>query len=613
MTKTLDSHSQTSSQEHDHDGPSSEDALECLREFVEVLLHCVHIDHSVEIRAHAADAISACVEEFEGGVPIPIMDELLKCIGAGSVIDVTNPEFVKVSAKIANAKRKKDKKGASIKLPSRHISQTNPSYLVAKKVISTTLDKISTPIANLLNGLLDGNPNVIKDSDIECDPPIEKTLQKGNVVDALGNGEEDQDESARDTADVWTIVYELHKVEPSILTTVIGTIAAGLTHSDMNKRLRVTRLLGRLFYSRSSNIGLDFHACFLQWVRRHKDPEVSIRELMVRYLLDFLRNKSSSSKLCEEATNALVYMTEKDPSVEVKLQCIAGICELLFHDDSEYSSISSKQPVVSNKLIKAVGNRIQSKQKKERMDSITGLVKIFHRHYITTKLKDVELGGDDCDIGVISDIINESCDMTPYISHPEKHARGKKNKKRSLSSNTFDSKSDDIDSKYGFIPSLLFKCASHKTDQPLKNRILTLMDDVLFGAETIVRDSKGKKSVRKDLSPTSRAVGLTMIINSLQNSSDDIEGRGENIALTWLRHILNDRAILQKQIRLYIDAKAKADSISKDSEEKTHANSDALSQLEKMAKLTVPPSGEDLKSVLLKIHNAKDKHIFRRE
>jgi hypothetical protein len=633
MTKTLPSSSQqdndaNSSFSFSRNGhgaqPTSEDALEVLRELVEVLLDCVHVDHSQDIVQLAADAIAACVEEFDGGVPIPILDEILKCIGTGSVVQVTNPDFIKASAVLAHVKKKKKDK-ESVKLPNRFVVQTNPSYMVAKRVIEKTLDRISTPVANLLNGLLDGDANVIKDSDIVCDPPMERN--KGGGSDALGgdlDGDEKENDGSESAVDVWTIVYELHKIAPGILTTVIGTVASSLKHSDFNKRFRSTRLLGRLFYSKTSDIAISFHLCYKEWIRRSLDKNQKIREVMIRHLLAILRNKSTVINVCEEATDALVRMVTHDPQLDIRLKCIAGICELVYEVPAASPSNASA-PYISSKLLKAVGDRVMSKTKKERLDSITGLVKIYHRNFILPKIKDVERGGDECSIEIILDIIRGSCDFSIYDSDDENkplHEQKKGRRKHSSSPANVDNSTESLEEMYSFIPELLFQCFSiaDSSDPALRNRILTLMDDVILGTETYHKGD-GKKGIKKSISPTSRAVGLTIIINHLQAlCNNDCTVNKENPVYQWLLRALSQRQFLQKKLRFYLDAKAHYDSLPKDSEDRMEANASAFQKLEAIAKLTSPPTAshsqspsDDLKSILEKVHTAKDRHIFRRE
>lgn len=626
MTKTLESEHNSNGDDMDmesssrirrNSGPTSEDALEVLRELIEVLFACVHIDHSTEITLHASAAISACVEEFDG-VPVPILDEILKCIASGPIIHVTNPEFVKVSAKVAAAKRnkKKSKKGdADLKLPPRYISETNPSYVVAEKVIRKTVDRISTPIANLLNGLLNGDPHIIKQSDISCDIPTDP-VQKGSVADAM-----DTEGESNSEADVWTIIYELHKVSPQILTTVIGTVSADLKHVDEQKRLKVTRLLGRLFHSKTSDIGVNFHRCYQEWSGRTIDCSVKVRDVMVRHLLEILRNKSNCKTMCEEASAKLSFMVTNDPSLDIRLSCIHGICELVHNGQN---GTSGSTPFISAELLKAVGDRVKSKSKKERLDTITGLVKIYNRHYILPKVKNVEKGGDDCEIGVIINTINDSCDMDIYDEEKTDTKKSPKKGRGKHKQSTPTSIPNAIDDRYKFIPRLVFEsvCIKDTLDPVLRNRLWTLVDDVLLGTDSNVKGSDGKKTVKRTMSPTSRAVGLTMIINYLQTlDKEDAESANKKSGVyKWMMNLMVSRVRLQMALRSYLDAKTAVDNLPSGSDEKAEANSTAFHMLETVAKFTTPPSAcsspgtsDDLEIILKKLHSARDKHIFRCE
>jgi hypothetical protein len=347
---------------------------------------------------------------------------------------------------------------------------------------------------------------------------------------------------------------------------------------------------------------------------------------MVRHLLAILRNKSTAINVCEEATDALVRMVTHDPQLDIRLKCIAGICELVY-DNQSSSTSSASIPFVSSKLLKAVGDRVMSKTKKERLDSITGLVKIYHRNFVLPKLKNVENGGDDCSIEVILDILRGSCDFNIYDSDDDpkplnEHKKGGKRKTQSTPESAGNIV-DSTDDMYSFIPELLFQCfsISDSSDPALRNRILTLMDDVILGTETYHKGEDGNKRIKKSMSPTSRAVGLTMIINHLQSQyNNDFTANKENTVYHRLLRALSQRQILQRKLRLYLDAKAHYDNLPKESGERMEANTSAFQKLEALAKLTSPPSAsssqgstDDLNSVLQKFHTAKDRHIFRRK
>jgi hypothetical protein len=571
MTKILDPESDygvnddSAELRHNKDSPTSEEAMEVLRELIEVLLNSIQIDHPSEVTAFAIAAISACVEEFYGSVPFSILDEILKCVGAGPVVYVTNPAFVEASAALA-ASKKRGKKVEKKKLPPMQIQQTNQSYIVACGVIKKTIDRISTPTASLLNGLLNGDTNIMKHSNIaSSSEPI--VAEKGTIAAAAAAAAGCIPEREQPNADVWSIVYELHKVSPQILTTVIGTVAASLQSPDEEKRLRATKLLGRLFYSRTSNIGENFHACYKEWIRRSMDMNIPIRETMVKCLLEILRNKGNSETLIEEATDALVKMVTSDPSLDVRISCIHKVCDLAYNvneSSAKYSQNASKS-VVSIPLLKAIGNRVSSKNKKERLDSVTGLAKIYYRQYMLPKLKTVQDGGDDCNIEIILETIKQNCDLKIYKT-AKKTKRGKRKNPLSpmRSPVRFGGGADshEIDEKYKFIAQTVFDSAffTDATDPVMRNRVIMIVDDVLLGTGTAaVKDGKSSSS-KHTLTPTSRALGLTMIINHLLTNDEIEDSSGESgTSYKWMCSLLVQRAKLQHAVRAYVDAKSKAE------------------------------------------------------
>lgn len=263
-----------------------ESALETLCELIRTLLNCVHVDHPPEVAAHAEMAVAACVEEFEGSVPQQVLEEILTCIGSGPVVMVPNPAFASIKKKKSPAsggkKGKDGEKGGKEQLPPPQIQQTNPPYLLAAKVLRRTEDKISTPIAALLNGLLTGDPNVMEKTSLSTvDAEAAQLLSpksSGKKKKRKSGGEEDKESptltshlAAKDSgggANVYSIAYELHRIAPQILTTVIGTVASNLINQDITKRWQATKLLGRLFGARSSDIASRFGPCFREWLRR---------------------------------------------------------------------------------------------------------------------------------------------------------------------------------------------------------------------------------------------------------------------------------------------------------------------------------------------------------
>ena len=225
-----------------------ERAEETLQELIKTILTGVHVDHPPEVGGHAENAIASCLEEFESVIPTKILDEVLLAVGQGPVVYVPNPEYSRAVAK----KRKE--------LPAKEIQQTNCAYLVAAKVIRKTEDKISSPVAALLKGLLGGEENVVNESSIACQDSEDWGVKKKGTIGAHAKSDSE--------VNVYSITYELHRIAPNVLTTVIGTVASNLQSGDVGARGRATKLLGRLFGARTSDVARRFGPCFREWLRR---------------------------------------------------------------------------------------------------------------------------------------------------------------------------------------------------------------------------------------------------------------------------------------------------------------------------------------------------------
>lgn len=584
LCRTLDS---STSPSGTVDGPSREDALEMLSDLIRTILQCAHIDHPPEVASHAVAAVCACIEEFEGMVPITVLDEILIAISAGPVVFVTNPAAVEAAAKSAAAK-KKGQKTDDAKMPPMQIQQTNPSYMVAANIIRRSVDRISTPIANFLNGILSGDPNILSQTNISSDetPPASSTSHFSAP-------------EKQATADVWTIIYELHRIAPQILTTVVGTVTNSLEDPNLQKRLRVTKLLGRLFYAPSSRIGSQFGPCYREWTRRCNDANHKVRLVMVKCLVSILSLKGDEETLAKEASTALAKMMEHDPNLDVRLQAIHQVCDLAY-------KAKNKNAYVSARLLQAVGNRVGSKNKMERRDALTGLAQIYHRHYVVEKLKHVQSGGEDCDIGVILDALQETC-------HSGRTKGSAKKQRRSRASDQDEFHSLDEEGKYNWIPRKVFEsaCFTDAEDTEMRNRVVQIVDDVLLGST-----SDGGKGKKEALSPTSKAVGLAFIVDSLRYDDNGPCDTSESNAYKWMMGLFANRASLQRALRDYIDARAKIRATEKGTEAYMTAEAEAMVKLEMVSSLSAPltssgANSSDIRPILEKLHTARDKHIFR--
>ena len=302
---------------------------------------------------------------------------------------------------------------------------------------------------------------------------------------------------------------------------------------------------------------------------------------MIRSLTNFLSSQYNQTDLCEDVSEALSVIIKLDKITEIRVYAVHQVCELAFSatsDDAESGKSNRRgtHPIsaVSAELLNAIGSRVSSKFKTERKDAITGLAKIYYKHYVTPKLQHVQEGGEDVNIDEILDVLST-----------------KENVDKAL------------EEKFSWIPQKVFESVffSDEQDPDLRSRIFQIVDDIMLG------------TVKKEgamLTPTSRAVGLAMMLQSMQTKES---------ANKWMCTLFSHRSNLQRSLGAYLDARSKAKECESGSAEAFTADADAMEKLEKMASLCTPPpavgkpSSEvgDLETVLRKFHAAKDKHIFR--
>ena len=523
----------------DADEQTSKDALEVLADLFRTILHNVRMEHNLEISEMVQRAISACLEEyFEGHwIPTALLDELLLAIGQG-------PKVLVVTNAPAHRSNSNKKSRANTATGTAQVEQINPAYMVSAAVVRKTTDRLSTPIANLLNGLLNKEPHHCSESCISTETT---SLAQPRL----------QDQELQ--ADVWSIVYEFHKIAPQILTTVIGTVASGLEVTDKEQRSLVTQLLGKLFASKSTNLAFQFRPCFQQWLKRSTDVDVDIRKITADALIKILSHPSMEEDVMTAVVNTLTECLENEAVNDLKLHILRELCSLAYTDDA-----------VPFSLLQALSQCINTKNKAERKDALTGLARIYYKQYTSKVLAPVNAGGDDVPLEVVLSTLNDD--------------------------------ESEADEKYAWIPQMVLMSFSYndKIDAEMHTRVIQVLDDVLLGSEL-------SGSSRK-MTNTARAVGLAKILDTMDEDGDSYKFMGK-----WME----DRAKLQSYLSQYLDARVELRNFEDfESIEFMSANAKAEDLLEAVASLTAPTTGSktedgERSSLMQKIHTAKDKHIFR--
>lgn len=465
---------------------TKDEALAVLADLFRTLLQSIRLEHPPEISEMTQRTICGCLEEFNYGITLPValLDEILLCIGQGPRVLVINPRKAAQAASSSSRKTKHQVQS----LQAHQVEQTNPSYVVASSIIRSSVDRLSTPIAALLNGLLNNDARLTSESSIST--TLVKEIAKPQTQDQNSN------------ADVYNTIYELHRVAPTILTTVVGTLANFLSVSHVDQRKLVIHLLGKLFIKSPTNFAVRFRPCFRQWLERAQDKDASIRLSMVQHLLQIVTttttiamddNPTNMEEISLEA-QSMLKITLEDPDPQVRLKSIHGLCDTAYNFPT----------ALALDTWLAVGQRVTSKHKQERKDTLTGLAQTYYHNYMEKRLEDIQSGGDDAPLEHVQKTLMEPED----------------------------------DDRFSWIPSRVFESASWTEDKDLQARVWQAMDEMLLGSEL--------PHSTKKLSSTSRAVGLALLVDSLEEN-----------ASSWLKGLLRQRAKVQEKVAEYLEARAK--------------------------------------------------------
>ena len=99
----------------DEDEATSKDALEMLTELIHTILRSISIEHPPKASEHDEANVSACIEEFDNTVPVPVLDKTLLYVRAGTGVYVTNPAAAEAADRSAQIRKKSGGKQKSSK------------------------------------------------------------------------------------------------------------------------------------------------------------------------------------------------------------------------------------------------------------------------------------------------------------------------------------------------------------------------------------------------------------------------------------------------------------------------------------------------------------------
>lgn len=90
---------------------------------------------------------------------------------------------------------------------------------------------------------------------------------------------------------IYPLIYEVHKVSPTSLNEVLPNICDQLQSEGKDLRLKIVKLLGRLFSSQHYNYGEEFPRCFKDYLGRFVDVSPEIRSEIIQSCVLVMKRK----------------------------------------------------------------------------------------------------------------------------------------------------------------------------------------------------------------------------------------------------------------------------------------------------------------------------------
>lgn len=527
-------------------------AGEVLQDFVHTCLHAVRREHTTQLVDLVQEAVAVCLEYYANHhIPIKLLEELLLAIGQGPSQPVT---------------RLVERKGKMIPTS---VPEFNPTYRVAAMIIRKQADRLATPLASLLNALVNGDTMVMEQTTI---PHLAEDTEQDDVPD------------------VYTIIFHLHSVAPIVLTTVLGTVASHLLSPSVPIRVASTKLLGKLLVH-SPTLRDEYPAIYRAWWQRKMDAQTPVRQSVVHYgarvlglpsqaSLEQQSNRQLQTKRRKqhtgggvdtttttssytygadtfdddangEATQAFVHLITQDPNKAIRLAAIEQVCEQYLMTSRKNNNTDVAPRSVALPVLQAIAARLPAKYPTERQEAVNALARMYSKLYMEPLLD-----------STTEPLLMLQQHLTTRRRVSDKSARG-----------------DERAALFEWIPSRILACLSYTDEQDttMRNIVINIIDNVL---------------IHPRFSPDLRAAGWILIQNSLDDSR-------------FLGAYFRQRARLQAKVMEYIQSRSALRQA--DIEQSLRADATARDILQAIAALV--PGGTP--EVLEKFHTARDQHIFR--
>ncbi|ETK84564.1 hypothetical protein F441_10667 [Phytophthora nicotianae CJ01A1] len=283
--------------------------------------------------------------------------------------------------------------GANSQLENENDGQnaTSPCHM-AKELIRRTSEILQNPLSNFFNNILVDGPGLQQSSELK--------------------------------EHVYTLIYEVHKISPSLLLYVLPNVCLQLQVDEVATRSDAIALMGKLFASSHADYGHQYMKNFRDFLGRFRDASKEIRLQMIQLSVRIWEKKPDLADLLEKE----FILRLSDPEWEVRQLVVHELCDFA----------ANCLDLISEECLRAVGERMKDKKVVLRKETMTGLSQVFSAH------------------------------ISSYWEDEE----------RLLSLNQRNIPAENI-KKLGWIPDFVLKCYAYPQPE-LKLRVIQLVDDFLL-------------------------------------------------------------------------------------------------------------------------------------
>ncbi|KAG7401277.1 hypothetical protein PHYBOEH_002081 [Phytophthora boehmeriae] len=247
--------------------------------------------HSVKVENLMLSIMVACIEESDA-IEQPLLDVILS-----PLVDAAPAEAEKTE------------------------SAASPSHM-ARELIRRTSEHLQSPMSHFFNSILIDAPGSLRSSELK--------------------------------EYVYTLIYEVHKIDPSLLLYVLPNVCLQLQVDEVATRSEAIGLMGKLFASSHADYGHEFMKNFRDFLGRFRDASKEIRLQMVQISVQIWEHKTELASLLEKE----FILRLSDPEWEVRQLVVHELCDLA----------ANQLDLISEECLRAVGERMKDKKNRSVVD-----------------------------------------------------------------------------------------------------------------------------------------------------------------------------------------------------------------------------------------------------